>query len=158
LGIEEAQFNVAQYLRKGQGVLQDFSEALKWYRISAEKGFASSQFQLGVFYREGELGLLQDYVVAANWFRRAAEQNHTDAQTSLALAHLVGWGVPEDLVQAHMWANLAGSKALDENARVKASEIREYIADQMTREQIADAQQLAREWQPTPRNFRMRLP
>ncbi|HXC67540.1 MAG TPA: SEL1-like repeat protein, partial [Nitrospiraceae bacterium] len=37
-GDAAAQFNVGLMYRHGQGVTQDFQEALKWYRKAAEQG------------------------------------------------------------------------------------------------------------------------
>ena len=58
--------------------------------------------------------------------------------------YFVGWGVPEDYVQAHMWLNLAAAKGQKNTA-----EIRDDVARKMTPAQIAAAQKLAREWKPT---------
>ncbi len=63
----------------GQGMLQNFPEAEKWYRMAAEQGFASAQCNLGVMYYKGQ-GVPQDYVQAHMWFNLAATGGHTDAQ------------------------------------------------------------------------------
>ena len=47
----------------GQGVLQDYGEAVKWYRLAAEQGCAKAQTNLGSKYRKGE-GVPQDNTVA----------------------------------------------------------------------------------------------
>ena len=52
-----------------------------------------------------------------------------------------GQGAPQDLVSAHLWFNLAAVKG-DEDA-IKN---RDMAASDMTRDQIAEAQKLAREW------------
>ena len=44
----------------GLGVPQDYKEAVKWYRLSAEQGHASAQINLGNMYAEGQ-GVLQNY-------------------------------------------------------------------------------------------------
>jgi TPR repeat protein len=54
-----------------------------------------------------------------------------------------GQGVPQDYVQAHMWANLAAAQNY-KNALVT----RNLIAKKMSQSQIAEAQRLAREWKP----------
>jgi TPR repeat protein len=59
----------------------------------------------------------------------------------LGLIYSTGQSGEVDLVQAHMWFNLAamrGSQA--------AKECRRELADQMTAGQIAEAQRAAREW------------
>jgi len=53
--------------KNGQGVPQDYKEAVKWYRLSAEQGDATAQFNLGNQYANGT-GVLQDYALAHMWF------------------------------------------------------------------------------------------
>ena len=56
---------------------------------------------------------------------------------------LDGRGVPQDFIQAHFWANIA---ATDGDA--EAAKVRDRAAVLMTRDQIAQAQELARNWRP----------
>ena len=37
----------------GQGVSQDYAEALKWYRKATEQGLAEAQLNLGLMYYNG---------------------------------------------------------------------------------------------------------
>ena len=39
--------------RQGQGIKQDFKQALKWYRLAAEQGSAEGQYSLGRMYAAG---------------------------------------------------------------------------------------------------------
>ena len=55
--------------------------------------------------------------------------------------YFLGHGVPEDYVQAHMWANLAAAGGFE-----AAVEIRGMIAKEMTPADISVAQRMAREW------------
>ena len=55
--------------------------------------------------------------------------------------HLKGYGVDENLVLAHMWFQLAEGSKFD-----IASEAREDLEKQLTSDQIAEAQRMAREW------------
>ncbi len=57
----------------GEGVPQDYAEAVKWYRLAAEQGDASAQYNLGIMYINGK-GVPQDYAEAVKWYRLAAEQ------------------------------------------------------------------------------------
>jgi len=117
------------------------AEAVKWYRKAAEQGDADAQFNLGVMYDEGH-GVLQDDAEAVKWYRKAAEQGNAKAQFNLGVMYGNGRGVPQDYVEAHKWFNLAAAQG---NQRAIAS--RDIAASKMTREQIAEAQRLAREWQ-----------
>ena len=54
-----------------------------------------------------------------------------------------GEGVPQDAVLAYMWLSLAAAQ------EPKAVKQRDVAASQMTSDEIAEAQRLAREWRPT---------
>ena len=51
--------------------IQDYKTAVKWYRVAAEQGNASAEFNLGLMYDNGK-GVLQDYVRVQMWFNIAA--------------------------------------------------------------------------------------
>ena len=53
-----AQYNLGVMYHTGQGVVQDYREAVKWYRKAAERGFARAQSNLGLMYANGE-GVIQ---------------------------------------------------------------------------------------------------
>ena len=67
-----AQFNLGVMYDNGEGVPQDYVEAMKWYHKAAEQGHAGAQFNLGLMYANGN-GVPQDYAKAAKWFRLGAE-------------------------------------------------------------------------------------
>ena len=81
-----AQFNLGVRYDQGLGVLQDFKEAAKWYRLSAEQGDAIAQCNLGGMYNEGK-GVPQDYKEAVKWWKLAAEQQDEQAQFILERMH-----------------------------------------------------------------------
>ena len=124
----------------------ELAEALNWYRLAAAQGDASAQFNLGQLYYKGE-GVPQDYAEALKWLRLAAEQGQVSAQGHLAAMYGTGQGVPQDYVQSHKWLNLAASRSADEE-REEYVKVRDLIAKDLTPEQIAEAQRLAREWKP----------
>lgn len=49
-------------------------EAVKWYRMAAEQGFDTSQFNLGGMYIKGS-GVQKDSTEAIKWLRKCAEGN-----------------------------------------------------------------------------------
>jgi TPR repeat protein len=126
----------------GHGVPQDDQEALKWYRLSAHQGLDDAQHNLGTLYAIGK-GVPQDYTEAFKWYLLAAGNGNPLACGKLGLLYENGWGVPQDYVQAHMWFNLAGGFGLEQAFRS-----RDKLAIKMSSNQIAEAQQLAREWKP----------
>ena len=122
--------------------MNDHNTELDRLRSIAEQGDASTQFKLGQMYELG-IDVVRDYVGALKWYGKAAQQNHAKAQYALGVMYLFGIGVIEDEVMAHLWFNLAAAQG-NKNAR----EYRDMVATEMTPDQIAEAQRLAREWKP----------
>jgi len=56
----------------GQGVRQDYKEAVKWYKKAAEQGYARAQFNLGLMYSQGQ-GVRQDLSIAKELFGKACD-------------------------------------------------------------------------------------
>ena len=53
---------------------QDAAEAVRWYRLAADQGHASAQYNLGLMYGDGQ-GVPQDNVEAHMWFNLAASRS-----------------------------------------------------------------------------------
>lgn len=151
-GFAVAQNNLGEMFDNGHGVPRDYIQAAFWYRKAAEQGDADAQNNLGRMYYNGQ-GVSQDYAQAAVWFRRAANQGHADAQLSLGDMYAEGTGVVQDYVSAHMWFNLAAAATGNPLASLvvapKAKQERDLLTGKMSREQIAEAQEMARNWKPT---------
>ena len=141
-----AQSLLGYMYNNGQGVIQDYAEAVRWYKLAAVQGHAIAQFNLAVKYDNG-LEVAQDYAEAVRWYKLAAAQGLLAGQVNLGYMYVKGQGVVQDFTRAHMWWNLA---AVTGNA--DAVKNRDMIAKQMTPQQIAEAQKLARECQA--RNFK----
>jgi hypothetical protein len=130
------------YLGSVYGATGDYAQAILWFRKAADQGHAEAQDTLGTMYERG-LGVTQDYRAAAAWYLKAANQGNVHAQASLGSMYTYGHGVPQDYIEAHMWLNLAGSAGEKD-----CIQERDHLAARMTPEQIAEAQHLAREWNP----------
>ena len=126
------------------GWTRNIKEAVKWFLKAAKQEYVYAQYNLGFMYYYGK-GLARDTNEAAKWFRKAAEQGHTNAQYYMGLMYYKGEGVLQDYVKAHMWLNLAAAQNYD-----RAIEKRNEIAQNMTANQIADAQNQVREWSNSP--------
>ncbi len=83
----------------------------------------------------------QDYAKALRWYRLAADQGLAQAQYNLSFMHGLGKGVPQDYVRGYMWLTLAASSGY-EPARTTLDEVKV----KMTRNQIVEAERMAREW------------
>ena len=47
-GDADAQANLGLMYYNGEGVPQDYAEAVRWFRLAAEQGDADAQYNLGV--------------------------------------------------------------------------------------------------------------
>ena len=120
------------------GVAQQ--ETIEELRAKAEQGDAQAQYFLGYRYSIGG-GVPQDSAEAVRWYRLSAEQGHVGAQYNLGVMYASGEGVPEDIVLAYMWWNVAAAQGEEDAQRLK-----DITEEEMTREQITEAQRLSREW------------
>ena len=112
-GNKVAQFNLGAMYDIGEGVPQDYKEAVKWWTKSAEQGNADAQNALGAMYDNGE-GVPQDHKEAVKWYTKSAEQGHAKAQYNLGLRYYFGEGVPKDLVPAYAWLNVAQANGIEQ--------------------------------------------
>lgn len=65
-----AQFRLAELYYTGRGVEHDYTQAIHFYTLAANKGHAASQYLLGTMFVEG-WGVKQDYIQAYVWLKRA---------------------------------------------------------------------------------------
>ena len=71
-------------------------------------------------------------------------QGNAEAQFNLGIMYEQGRGVPQDLLRAHMWFNLAASQSSDKNGKL-AIKNREVVTKRLTRAQLFQAQEMARQ-------------
>jgi hypothetical protein len=132
----EDQFNLGDKYRKGEGVPQDFKEAMKWYRLAADQRHAHSQTELGIIYRRGN-GVPQDYKEAMKLSRLAAEKGDSIAQNSLGVMYSNGEDVPQNDKEAYIWFSLSAANGyeMDKNnvTNVKAKLSPEQLIEAQTR-------------------------
>ena len=112
-GNAEAQFNLGLMYDNGQGVCQDYAQAVQWYRKAAEQGYAEAQFNLGVMYANGQ-GVRQDHAQAVQWFGKAAEQGLANAQYNLGVMYANGEGIHQSYKIAKEWFGKACDNGLQQ--------------------------------------------
>ena len=76
LGNASAMFVRGVCYYDGEGVSQDYKEAVKWYRKSADLGDATAMNNPGGCY-EDILGVPQDYIMAHMWYNVAFAHGET---------------------------------------------------------------------------------
>lgn len=108
-GDADAMFNMGVMYHNGQGVQQDYREAMHWFRKAADKGVAEAMFGVGAIYHNGR-GVLQDSRQAMNWFRKAGKRGHPGAMFNLASMYHQGLCTPQDYRKAMRWFRKAADK------------------------------------------------
>ena len=170
---------ITRYLARTYNKTENYEEAIKWYRLAAEQGYALAQTNIGLMYEVGE-GVNQNYEEAIKWYHLAAEQGFSGAQSKLGLMYESGKGVMqnyEKAVQLYRQSaeqgNLLGQKYLGVMHVLGQGVKKDYniaymwfflsgskgnknslksmlkIETEMTSEQIKIAQEMARNWKPT---------
>lgn len=147
-GDAAAQNSLGSMYQYGEGVSQDNAEAVRWYQKAADQGYREAYTNLGYMY-DGGLGLKQDKEKAVKLYHSGAEKGSLNAMLNLGVSYWKGEGVSKDLVQAHMWLDLARfytqrSPNMQLKWRVRGA--LDEVKKEMTKEQISKAEQLAREW------------
>lgn len=96
----------------GSGVQKDDTKAVYYYRLSAEKGYATAQYTLAFCYEEGT-GIMKDMNQAFHYYNLAAQQKDKNAQYALALCYTYGKGTKQDDNQAFTNCKLAADQGHD---------------------------------------------
>ena len=77
-GNADAQFVLGVMYNLGEGVLQDYKQAVYWWKKSAEQGNALAQHNLGLQYATGQ-GVTKNNLKAHMWFNISAYSGNTRA-------------------------------------------------------------------------------
>ncbi len=110
----QALFQTAYAYDAGKGVVKNIEKAIEHYKLSADKGNAAAQYNLGLIYRMGRSnggkGGGKDPTKAAQLFNLAAEQGHLGAQSALGEMFYAGEGVAKDFAQSAYWRKAAAER------------------------------------------------
>jgi TPR repeat protein len=108
-GNAAAQCGLGLLYNNGWGVLQDYTQAVMWWRKASEQGSAAAQYFLGLMYATGR-GVPLDYTQAVAWWHKSAEQGYALGQSGLGDLYNHGQGVPQDYTQAAAWYRKAAEQ------------------------------------------------
>jgi TPR repeat protein len=139
-GNASAQARLGAMYYEGYGTPQDYKQAIYWHTKAAEQGDSGAQYNLAVTYNKG-YGTPKDDKQAIYWYTKAAEQGHAGAQFNVGIMLYDGVGKPKDNVMAYVWWNIAAAQGYE-----GAKGTRELIEEEMTPNQIAEAQKLSKEY------------
>lgn len=101
-GNNEAKRRVGEFYLRGDGVAQDYEQAVDWLCQAAKAADPKAQAALGRCYAAG-LGIPKDEKQAFFWFLQAALQEEKAAQLQLSDMYLKGIGVAKNREKAVYW-------------------------------------------------------
>lgn len=145
-GLAQAQYTLGMCYENGRGVDGDDVEAVRWFRQAAAQKFPDAEAELGQCHLDG-VGATKDIVEGLMWLQRAAAHGSAIGESRLGTCYERGTGVPKDSVQAYKWFTLAAAQddELAPDLRVSLAKLESIL----TPEQVAEAQKLARDFQPS---------
>lgn len=152
-GDAESQAHLGDLYYEGRGVVQNGEESVQWYLMAAKQNHARAQGRLCKIFGDPGSRVQTDQQKAVKWCRKAAEQGSAGSQYRLGRLYLRGEGLPKDLVAAHMFLSIALENGHSRGDRELRSAVR-----QMTAEQIAESQRMAKEWTEEYQSIIARLP
>ena len=91
--------------------MQNYAQALIWYRLAADQGNARAEYNLALAYQNGE-AVPKDMAQAMAWYRKSADQGDPAAELNLAVVYDQGMGIPQDYAQAAYWYRKAAEQGL----------------------------------------------
>jgi uncharacterized protein len=112
-GEAKAQYNLGLMYLYGDGVKQDYQQAINWLRLSANQGFTEAQYQLAVIYFTNKI-TPPNYAESLRLYRLAAEHGHVRSQLNLGMIYLKGEVTAQDYAEANLWLNTAAANGNSE--------------------------------------------
>ena len=141
-GNQQAQFFLAKRYQKGQGIQQNYQQALQWYTIAARQDIAPAQLNLAMMYIRGE-GVQPNAQQARYWLEKAAKLGDNRASYTLAMLD----EKERKLVDAYKWYDLAARDGMLSNeVRTRAQSKIGQLALNLSSQDIATARSRADSW------------
>jgi hypothetical protein len=129
LGDAAAQAFLGSLYMEGDGVPQDYTEGLRWFRkAAAQEGSPIApvaQSQIGFAFYRGH-GVTKDDATAWAWFWTAARAGNPEAERVIGVFYLEGVVVKEDQAEGLQWLRKAAEKG-DPKAKEIIAEIEKRL-------------------------------
>jgi TPR repeat protein/serine/threonine protein kinase len=112
IGIGSSMYLLGSYYERGSGVEMDQVEAVKWYKMAAEKDHPEGTCSLGYCYEHG-IGVEKNLEESIKYYHLAIAKGDTLAMFFLGLCYERGIGVVMNMEEAVKWYKNAEEKGHD---------------------------------------------
>ncbi|MBR2257724.1 MAG: sel1 repeat family protein [Blautia sp.] len=102
---------------------KDYTKAISFLELAAEKESSGAQKLLGDIYRDGQ-GVPVDLEAALKWYRKSAENNNKVGRNELGVMYRDGLGVAVDFAEAAKWFQAAADQG-NEDAQKNLEDLQE---------------------------------
>lgn len=107
--MSDIQFKVGLSYYEGKSVPQNYNEAFRYFKVSADQGHPQAACHLACMYRLG-LGVSKDEKEAFKYYKSAADQGDEGGECDLGGCYLSGIGVSIDTKLAAFYFKLSADK------------------------------------------------
>jgi len=129
-----AQYFLGRRYLTGTGVIQDNSQAARWFVKAADQGHIKAAYHLGLLYKDG-IDIGKNIQSAFDNFLKAAQREHIAAMYELGNYYSLGLDGPVDIEQALIWYQMAAARKHDD-AKIQLAKIVEIKNKNDTIEQL----------------------
>ena len=137
----------------GMGIKQDYKAAFDLYILAAKQGHAQAQTNIARLYIYGD-GVAKDVETGLYWLKKSAAQDNEQAYLNMNAFYREAGDYKESL----KWLNVYEERRDDAEFRVTEKSIkmtREYLENELTEEEIAEAAELAKNWEPEDEEIKL---
>jgi hypothetical protein len=126
-------------------VPQDRAEALRWYRLAADKGNEEALCFIGHIYETGE-GVTQDFSEAMHWYQQAAEKGNAGAMFNIGMMYNNSQGVSIDPEDLYFWFYLCSTYPLPQPQGNYVNKALEVLNTKLTWNLVTEIMERAQLW------------
>ncbi len=138
-GYDTACYKLGMSFLEGKIVRQSYSDAIKWFSISADQGHVHSMYTIAMLYARGQ-GVKTDLTESFKWVKKLAEKGHRMAQYNLGKMYQMGHGTEKNEKLARQWYMFAAKRgspsAIHELMSMERADFQVFMSSPINRENL----------------------
>jgi TPR repeat protein len=120
-GNAHAAFILGTMYNQALGVSLNEVQAVYWFRKAADAADIMAEYNLGIYFENGEGNLAKDDTQAAYWYRKSADGGLQYGMYAIGLEYYFGRGIAKDDVQAAYWFSKAAGLGHSDSMKMLAA-------------------------------------